>query len=119
MGLLDGTHHPRVLPITFAIGDGALWTTVDNKPKRPGRPPARIRWLRESPRAAVTVDHYADDWSELRWVQLIGVIAVLDGPPTGQVLEALTRRYPQYRSDPPPGPVLRLAVARTVCWQAV
>ncbi len=118
LGLLDGTRHPRVLPITFAIYDGALWTAVDNKPKKPGRPPARIRWLRDSPHAAVTVDHYADNWSELRWVQLIGVMTVLDEPPTGQVLEALTQRYPQYLSDPPPGPVLHLAVTRTICWRA-
>ena len=66
-----------------------------------------------------TVDRYADDWSELRWVQLLGEITVIDGPPFGEVLGALADRYPQYRADPPPGPVLRLAIARAVWWRAV
>ena len=72
---------PRVLPVSYAIHEAAVWTAVDNKPKRPGREPARVRWLREHPHAALTVDRYDDDWPELRWVQLIGEIAVLDGPP--------------------------------------
>lgn len=118
LGIIDGTGHPRVLPVTYTICDEAVWTAVDNKPKRRDQVLARVRWLRERPHAALTVDHYSDEWSELRWVQLIGEMAVLDGPPIGRVLEALIRRYPQYRSDPPPGPLLRLAVARAVCWRA-
>jgi PPOX class probable F420-dependent enzyme len=118
LGLIDGAGRPRVLPVTYAIYEGAVWTAVDNKPKRASRELARVRWLRERPEAAVTVDRYDDDWSKLGWVQLIGEITVLAGPPAGPVLDALTRRYPQYRSDPPPGPLLRLNTARTVCWRA-
>ncbi len=118
LGLLDAERRPRVLPITFAICDGALWTTVDNKPKRPGRVPARVGWLRACPQAAVTVDHYSDDWSELGWVQLNGEMTVLDSAPTGTVLAALTRRYPQYETDRPPGPLMRLSVRRAVWWRA-
>ncbi|MGH2867127.1 MAG: TIGR03668 family PPOX class F420-dependent oxidoreductase [Solirubrobacteraceae bacterium] len=118
LGLIDGTGHPRVLPVTYAIREGAAWTVVDNKPKRAGGEPARVRWLRERPHAALTVDRYHDDWSELRWVQLIGGMAALDGPPTGPGLAALILRYPQYQSDPPPGPLLRLTIVRAVWWQA-
>ena len=118
LGVIDSASRPRVLPVTYAIQGAAAWTAVDNKPKRPGRELARVRWLRERPTAALTVDRYDDDWSRLRWVQLIGTVTVLDGPPQGQVLDALIQRYPQYRSDPPPGPLLRLVTTRAVCWRA-
>ena len=83
--MIDMNGRPRVLPVTYAIHEAAVWMAIDNKPKRPGRKPARVRWLRERPHAALTVDRYEDDWSALRWVQFIGEIAVLDGPPAGQV----------------------------------
>jgi PPOX class probable F420-dependent enzyme len=118
LGMIDTNGLPRVLPVTYAIHKAAAWMAIDNKPKRPDREPARVGWLRERPQAALTVDHYEDDWSELRWVQLVGEITVLDGPPAGEVLGALADRYPQYRADPPPGPVLRLAVMRALWWRA-
>jgi PPOX class probable F420-dependent enzyme len=116
--MIDTDGRPRVLPVTYAIHEAAAWTVIDNKPKRPGREPARVGWLRERPQAALTVDHYEDDWSALRWVQLVGEITVLDGPPAGEVLRVLADRYTQYHADPPPGPVLRLAIMRAVWWRA-
>jgi PPOX class probable F420-dependent enzyme len=116
--MIDASGRPRVLPVTYAIHEAAVWTAIDHKPKRPDREPARVRWLREHPHATLTVDRYEDDWSELRWVQLVGEIAVLDGPPVGDVLRALSDRYPQYHLDPPPGPVLRLSIVRAVWWRA-
>ena len=118
LAVLDSAGRPRALPVTYAICQGAAWTVIDNKPKPAGRPPARVGWLRARPHAAITVDRYADDWSELRWVQLLGPMDVLDGPPVGPGMEALAARYPQYRSDPPPGPLLRLGVTRAVWWTA-
>jgi PPOX class probable F420-dependent enzyme len=118
LGVIDAAGHPRVLPVTYAIYQGAVWSAVDNKPKRRPGEPARVRWLRERPKTALTVDRYDDDWSQLRWVQLLGETAVLDGPPTGAVLDALARRYPQYRTDPPPGPLLRLTAVRAIYWRA-
>jgi hypothetical protein len=103
--------------VTYAIAGGAAWSVIDNKRKQTGEP-ARLRWLRRAPRAALTVDHYSDDWSELRWVQLLGEVTILDGAPTGEGLDALAARYEQYRSDPPPGPLLRLNIARVVWWSA-
>ena len=118
LGLLDSRGRPRVLPVTYALYEGAAWTIVDKKPKRAGTEPARIRWLRERPEAALTIDHYDDDWSSLAWVQLIGEIATLEPRAHEAALVALTRRYPQYKTDPPPGPLLRLSVARAVWWRA-
>ncbi len=117
LGLLDGALRPRVLPVTYARYDGALWTVIDNKPKR--SEPARLRWLRARPSAALTVDHYDDDWSKLAWVQMIGEVQILPAAGWPDAVSALRDRYPQYLADPPPGPLLRLEVRRAVCWRAI
>ncbi len=119
LGLLDGHGRPRVLPVTYAVVGGAVWSAIDHKPKRrPGEELARVRWLGARPESALTVDRYDDDWTRLAWVQLIGVTAVVDVAGNDGVLTALARRYPQYRDRPPEGPLLRLIAERTVCWSA-
>src|SRR3954453_9183228 len=40
LGLLDERRYPRVQPVTFVFDGAALWTAVDDKPKR--GVPARI-----------------------------------------------------------------------------
>ena len=114
----DDDAHPRVLPVTFAVTDGAVWSAIDHKPKRTGEP-ARVRWLRRRPEAALCVDHYDDDWTRLAWVQLLGRIDVLDATDVRPGLDALAAKYPQYGADPPPGPVLRLEVERALSWRAL
>jgi PPOX class probable F420-dependent enzyme len=119
LGLLDGAGHPRVLPVTFAVADGAIWSAIDEKPKRrSGEDLARVRWLRARPQSAITVDRYHDDWTRLAWVQVIGTIAVLDAAAHPDALAALAERYAPYRRSSPPGPLLRLTPSRAVCWRA-
>ena len=118
LGLLDDSGAPRVLPVTFAVSGGCVWSAVDDKPKRPGEP-ARVRWLRERPRAALTVDRYADDWAELAWVQLLGSVSVLEvAAAPSEALAALLARYAPYRERAPRGPLLRLSVERALWWRA-
>ena len=118
MGLLDGDGRPRVLPVTYALCGGALVSAVDHKPKRvEGGELARVRWLRRTPAAALTVDRYDGDWSRLAWVQVLGEAEVLGTAPDG-ALGALAAKYPQYRGLPPEGPFIRLAPERFVCWTA-
>ena len=119
LGLLDEDRRPRVLPVTFVVHAGSLWTAVDRKPKRdPAREPARVRYLRDNPHAALTVDRYDDDWSRLAWVQVLGDVAVLAVDREAAAVAALTAKYPQYAREPPPGPVLRLQPRRVLCWSA-
>ena len=116
LGFLDDRDRPRVLPVTFALADGDLHTAIDDKPKRSGEP-ARVRYLRRHPEAALTADRYDEDWSRLAWVQALGRIDVVDeGPPAA--LAALRRKYAPYRERPPDGPFLRLVVERMLCWRA-
>ena len=119
MAFLDRDDHPRVLPVTFALADGALWSAVDQKPKRAGgREIARLRFLRRNPAASLCVDHYEDDWSRLAWVQLLGRADILAVEDAAAGLDALARKYRPYGERLPPGPVLRLEVERALHWRA-
>jgi PPOX class probable F420-dependent enzyme len=105
--------------VTFAVFESAVWSAVDDKPKRvPSGELARLRWLRARPGAALTVDRYDDDWSRLAWIQLLGDVAIVDVAGQAPVLDALAARYPQYRERRPQGPLLRLTPERIVHWRA-
>lgn len=114
LALLDEEDLPRVLPIGFAVFEGAVWSAIDRKPKRTAEP-ARVRRLRRRPFAALLVDVYEEDWSRLAWVELRGRVSV---EPLGPALEALVAKYPQYAAEPPPGPLLRLSPTRVTTWRA-
>ncbi len=104
LGLLDEEGRPRVLPVTFAVAEGRIWSAVDQKPKRaPGEELARVRFLRRDPRAALTVDRYSDDWEALAWVQVLGTVEIveIDRPGSGVELESLIAKYEPYRASPP------------------
>jgi len=117
LGLTDDEQHPRVLPVTFALAGDALVTAVDHKRKDvPAERLARLRWLRARPRAALTVDRYDEDWSQLAWVQALGPVRILDDAP--KAAAALIARYAQYRDHPPAGPVIELTPDRLVWWKA-
>jgi len=115
LGLLDESGHPRVQPITFVRVGEALWSAIDDKPKR--RPPARIARLRRDPRATITIDRYDDDWSRLAWVQAVGTVRVLDV--RADILQALTARYPVYENLSPKGPLLCLEPKLVLWWRAI
>jgi PPOX class probable F420-dependent enzyme len=117
LAFLDEEDLPRVLPVTFALVEGAVWSAIDRKPKRAAEP-ARIRRLRRRPDAAFLVDRYDDDWSRLAWVELRGAVTVIVAAEAPGALAALGAKYPQYLDEPPPGPLLRLTVERTAYWTA-
>ncbi len=119
LGLLDAEGRPRVMPVTFAVAGGRIWSAVDQKPKsvEPAEL-ARLRFLRRDPRAAVTVDRYADDWTELSWVQVLGEVEIIEATRGAEGLAALSAKYEPYRQSPPPGPFLALAPERCLHWRA-
>ena len=117
LAFADDAGHPRVLPVTFALADNALWSAIDQKPKRTPEP-ARVRWLRRRPEAALCLDRYSEDWEQLAWLQLLGGVEVLEVEAAAVGLAALAAKYPQYEQAPPPGPVLRLVPERALHWRA-
>jgi PPOX class probable F420-dependent enzyme len=114
LGLLDERDLPRVLPVTFAVWEGAVWSAIDRKPKRAAEP-ARVRRLRRRPEATLLADRYDDDWSRLAWLELRGTVTIHS---LGPALDALAGKYEQYRAEPPQGPLLRLEPRDAVWWRA-
>ena len=106
-----------MLPVTFALARGRIWSAIDRKPKRSSEP-ARLRFLRRDARAALTIDRYSDEWEELAWVQALGSVSILDADEAPAGLEALRAKYEQYREEAPPGPLLALEPRRYLWWRA-
>jgi PPOX class probable F420-dependent enzyme len=117
LAFVDDAERPRVLPVTFALAEGAVWSAIDDKPKR-SRQPARLRYLRRRPEAALCVDVYDDDWSKLAWVQLLGRVQVLPVEHGAAGMDALAAKYRPYAERRPPGPLLRLSVEGASSWRA-
>ena len=117
LGVLDLEDGPRVQPVTFALAEGRIWSAIAQKPKRTAEP-ARLRFLRRDPRAALTVDRFSDDWEELAWVQVLGRVSILETDDAASGLRALCEKYEQYKETPPPGPVLALEPQRYLWWRA-
>jgi PPOX class probable F420-dependent enzyme len=116
LAYLDEDDRPRVLPIVFAVAGDAVWGVIDTKPKRAPEP-ARVRWLRRRPEVALCVDVYDDEWERLAWLQLLGMIVLLDLAEAPDARDAFVARYPQYRERTPPGPLLRLDLERALWWR--
>ena len=109
---------PRLVPVTFAWHRGmAVWAVDRVKPKRHTRL-RRLDDLAADARVAMLADHYAEDWAELWWVELQGTAATLAGEAAGAALDALAERYPAYRSERPPGPVVAVTPRRWAWWSA-
>lgn len=114
----DPDGRPHLVPIVFALDGDTLYSAVDRKPKRSARL-RRIENARARPDVTILVDHYDDDWSRLWWIRLRGRARVLDeGAEREHALALLAEKYPQYRVEPPDGPVLAVDVTDVRDWSA-
>jgi PPOX class probable F420-dependent enzyme len=114
----DPDGRPHLVPIVFALDGDRLYSAVDRKPKR-SQVLRRIENARARPDVTILVDHYEDDWSRLWWVRMRGRARVLDdGEERARALALLSEKYPQYRDEPPDGPVLAVDVTETRAWSA-
>jgi len=110
----DGT--PHVVPVVFALVSNTVFSAVDAKPKRTTEL-QRLANVRAEPRCALLADHYAEDWRRLWWVRADGTAEVVEAPPAGHPgIQALVQRFPQYRDEPPSGPLLVVTVQRWTGW---
>ena len=112
----DPDGRPHLVPIVFALDGDTLYSAVDRKPKR-SRTLRRIENARARPDVTILVDHYEEDWRRLWWVRLRGRARVLDeGEERERALLLLREKYPQYRPEPPEGPVLAVDVTEVREW---
>ena len=118
LATVSATGQPHLVPVTFALEGDLIYTAVDAKPKTT-RDLRRLSNIRANPRATVLADHYDEDWARLWWVRADGAASIIADPAgmSGPVA-ALARRYPQYLSDPPAGPVIAILIDRVTGWSA-
>jgi PPOX class probable F420-dependent enzyme len=109
---------PHIVPVTFAVDGGHVYTAVDAKPKKTPRL-RRLRNIRAHPGVAVLAQHYDDDWTSLWWVRADGRAAIAEDPEQmARPIALLAARYRPYREHPPTGPVIDITVERWTGWAA-
>ena len=114
----DRLAEPHVVPVCFALADGVLYVTVDEKPKQTGAGLKRLRNIAENPQVAVMVDSYAEDWSRLGWVmQRRRAEILLEGQEHDAAQALLRARYPQlWTMQIAHLPVIAVRIARVTSW---
>ncbi len=109
---------PHVVPVVFVVAGETVYWAVDRKPKRT-RDLKRLRNIEANPNVQLVADHYEEDWSRLWWVRITGhARTVEDEDEADRALDALAEKYPQYRADPPSGPVVAIDITRVVAWDS-
>jgi len=110
---------PHVVPVCFAILKRTLYITIDDKPKRvSGTVLKRLRNIVENPVAAVIVDRYDEDWTQLGWIMLRGRAEILSEGKEHQAAQARLRsRYPQLAAmQIAEYPVIAVRIERVTSW---
>jgi len=107
----DARATPHLVPVCFVVSEGALYITIDQKPKGDVRSLKRLRNIVENPRAAFVADRWDEDWTRLGWV-------MLRGPAEHDRAQVLLRsRYPQYRGMALEDlPVIAIRIERATSW---
>src|SRR5215469_5727734 len=114
----DARGAPHVVPVCFAVSGGALYITIDQKPKGDVRALKRLRNIIENPVTAFVADRWDEDWTRLGWIMLRGPAEILANGAEHDRAQALLRsRYPQYREMELDGlPVIALRIERVTSW---
>jgi len=116
----DGAGRPHVVPVCFAFVGDDIVTPIDEKPQRASPTELRrVRDIRANARVALVVDHYAENWGELGWVQVRGTAALVESRGDGHsaAVNALRSKYDQYESHRlEERPVIRIAPGTVRSW---
>jgi PPOX class probable F420-dependent enzyme len=104
---------PHLVPVTFALDGDELVIAIDQKPKSTTNL-RRLRNIAWNPRVAVLCDRYDADWTQLWWVRADGLARV--DHQNQAAVESLLAKYPQYRLDPPAGPVITVTIDNWSGW---
>ena len=109
---------PHLVPVCFVVSEGAVYITIDQKPKGDVGSLKRLKNIIENPVAAFIADRWDEDWTRLGWVMLRGPAEILaDGAEHDRAQALLRARYPQYRTMVLAGlPVIAIRIARVTSW---
>jgi PPOX class probable F420-dependent enzyme len=114
----DARATPHLVPVCFVVSEGALYITIDRKPKGDVRALKRLKNITENPTAAFVADRWDEDWTRLGWVMLRGPAEILaDGAEHDRAQALLRSRYRQYQGMELDGlPVIAIRIARVTSW---
>ena len=114
----DARAAPHLVPVCVVVSEGALYITIDQKPKGDPRGLKRLRNIVENPLAAFVADRYDEDWARLGWVMLRGPAEILvDGAEHDRAQALLRSRYRQYQGMALDDlPVIALRIERVTSW---
>ena len=109
---------PHLVPVCFVVSEGALYITIDQKPKGDFRALKRLRNITANPVAAFVADRWDEDWTRLGWVMLRGPAEILaDGAEHDRAQALLRSRYRQYQGMELAGlPVIAIRIERVTSW---
>jgi nitroimidazol reductase NimA-like FMN-containing flavoprotein (pyridoxamine 5'-phosphate oxidase superfamily) len=84
---------PHVVPVVHVLADGKLYFASESDAKK-------VQNLRASPRIAVSVDLYSEEWENLKGVMIQGTVALIErGPRFRKVRRLLYEKFPQYPDE--------------------
>jgi PPOX class probable F420-dependent enzyme len=101
LGTADENGTPYLVPVCYAFDGTYFYTPLDEKPKRvPGTQLRRVRNIEARHEAALLIDQYADDWSQLGYVLIHGHTELIDSTDERHrpAIALLRERYVQYKS---------------------
>lgn len=119
LATVGATGQPHVVPVCFALVAGAVYTPIDEKPKRVDAASLRrVRNILVRPQVCLVWDYYEEDWARLAWLQVRGTAALVEGADErAAAFAALRGRYPQYCAMDLEGrPLIRIAPASVRVW---
>ena len=97
----DQEGHPYVVPVCYAFDDHHFYTPLDEKPKRVSETHLRrVRNIEARHEAALLIDQYSDDWTQLGYILIQGHAELLppENPLHARALTLLRQRYTQYQT---------------------
>src|SRR5260370_10655648 len=114
----DARGSPHLVPVCFVVSEGALYITIDQKPKGDVRALKRLKNIAENPVAAFVADRWDEDWTQLGWLMLRGPAEILaDAAQHDRAQEFLRSRSSQHRGMELDGlPVIAIRIEPVTSW---
>ena len=115
----DATGVPHVIPVCYAVMDGAIYSVLDQKPKRASLTRLRrVRNILANPRVSLVVDRYEENWERLWYILISGHAELLEeGAERPAAIQVLREKYTQYRPmNIDPNPVIKITPSHVVSW---
>ena len=109
------------MPICYVLREGKLYTPIDEKRKKKAPEDLRrIINIKANPNVCIVVDHYEENWRQLRFVMIHGKAKIIrSGKEHAHAITDLRRKYQQYQSmNLQRRPIITISPARIKTWKA-